>query len=142
MCGIAGIAFHGRASSSEEARCSLRSMMDIQAHRGPDGEGTWGGEADGVGLVLGHKRLAIIDLSPAAAQPMVSASGQQVLIYNGELYNYLELRRVLQREGCTFRTQSDAEVVLTALIYWGERAFSEFNGMWALAFLDLSARTL
>ena len=93
-------------------------------------------------MALGSVRLAILDLTDAGFQPMVSPSGRQVLVYNGELYNYRELRTELQSLGASFRTQCDTEVVLQALAMGGEGAFQRLNGMWALAWLDQDAAVL
>jgi len=113
-------------------------MTDAIAHRGPDGEGHWVEGAVG----LGHRRLAIIDLSPAARQPMVSADNRFVLSYNGEIYNYRELRADLEAEGFFFRSQSDTEVLLNALAAWGSRAIERLNGMFAFALWDRTQRRL
>jgi asparagine synthase (glutamine-hydrolysing) len=102
-------------------------------HRGPDGSGIWQSGR----VAFGHARLAIIDLTEAAAEPMLTADGTGVLVYNGEVYNYQELRRALQREGIQFRSSGDTEVVLQALHHWGpHRAIPQFNGMFALAYFD------
>ena len=113
-------------------------MTDAIAHRGPDGEGQW---LEG-NVGLGHRRLAIIDLSPAAHQPMLDASGRFVLTYNGEIYNFRTLRAELETIGCQFRSTSDSEVVLNALAMWGTRALDKFNGMFALALWDRQAGRL
>jgi asparagine synthase (glutamine-hydrolysing) len=135
MCGIAGlIHFTGEPVSP----VTLQRMTDAIAHRGPDGEGHW---VEGhVGL--GHRRLAIIDTSPAGHQPMLSADGRHVLIYNGEVYNFRELRAELEALGRCFRSRSDSEVVLNALAQWGVDALQRFNGMFALAFHDRREGTL
>jgi asparagine synthase (glutamine-hydrolysing) len=135
MCGVAGVI---RLDGAPAAPATLQAMTDAIAHRGPDGQGHW---IEG-NLALGHRRLAIIDLSPQAAQPMLSADGRYVLSYNGELYNFRELRKELEAEGCVFRSQTDSEVVLYALAQWGTRALRCFNGMFALAFWDRRKRQL
>ncbi|PKL76362.1 MAG: asparagine synthase (glutamine-hydrolyzing), partial [Candidatus Melainabacteria bacterium HGW-Melainabacteria-1] len=129
MCGIVGI-FHldGRPVSAPV----LRQMTDALSHRGPDGEGFY---IDSY-LGLGHRRLAIIDLSPLGHQPMVSADGQFIISYNGELYNYRELRRELEAIGHKFVSQSDTEVILQAYIAWGEAMLPRLNGMFALVIWD------
>lgn len=135
MCGITGlINLNGEPSSS----VILKKMTDAITHRGPDGEGQW--IEDNVGI--GHRRLAIIDLSPAGHQPMISADHRYVLSYNGEVYNYRELRTELEAEGYWFRSQTDSEVVLYALALWGREALLKFNGMFALALWDRKERNL
>ncbi|MBM3565039.1 MAG: asparagine synthase (glutamine-hydrolyzing) [Alphaproteobacteria bacterium] len=109
-------------------------MAALMAHRGPDGEGLWSA-ADGR-VVFGHRRLAIIDPSPASAQPMVSPDGDLALTYNGEIYNYLELRAELERAGVRFSTQGDVEVLLAAWRTWGAGCVTRFNGMFAFALWD------
>ncbi len=126
MCGIAGIANYG---GNPVAPPALQAMTDAIAHRGPDGEGHW--IEEGVGI--GHRRLAIIDLSPFAHQPMMSHDNRYVLSYNGEIYNFRELRTELEAIGYPFRSQSDSEVLLAAWAAWGVRALDRFNGMFAFA---------
>ena len=113
-------------------------MTDAIAHRGPDGEGQWIEGAVG----LGHRRLAIIDLSPAGHQPMISADHRYVISYNGEIYNFRELRTELEAAGFWFRSRTDTEVVLHALAHWGAEALLRFNGMFALALWDRKERRL
>jgi asparagine synthase (glutamine-hydrolysing) len=129
MCGIAGFINHNGAPASPRI---LRDMMDIIAHRGPDGEGHWCEENVGIG----HRRLAIIDLSPGGHQPMLSHDQRYVLSYNGEIYNYQELRAELETLGEEFHSQSDTEVFLAALTRWGTKALNRFNGMFAFALWD------
>jgi asparagine synthase (glutamine-hydrolysing) len=135
MCGIAGI-FHldGRPASA----VLLKRMTDAIAHRGPDGEGRYVDGAAG----LGHRRLAILDLSPAGHQPMCTSDGRFILSYNGEVYNFRELRTELESLGHCFRSQTDSEVVLQAFVQWGPRALLRFNGMFALAIWDRRERQL
>lgn len=135
MCGIAGI-FNIEGESVEPA--VLRKMTDAIAHRGPDGEGQWIGGHIG----LGHRRLAIIDLSPAGHQPMVSAEQRFVLSYNGEIYNFKELRSELEALGHHFRSRTDSEVVLNAWAEWGEDCVTRFNGMFAFAIWDKREQSL
>ncbi len=135
MCGICGII---NLDHQPVDNSILQKMTDAIAHRGPDGEGHWVEENVG----LGHRRLAIIDLSPAGFQPMMSTDHRYVLIYNGEIYNYRELRTKLESEGVWFRSQSDSEVVLCALAQWGVEALMLFNGMFALSLWDRKERTL
>lgn len=108
-------------------------MTDAIAHRGPDGEGQWSNASNTVHL--GHRRLAIVDLSSQAAQPMSFANRYQV-VYNGELYNYIEIRSVLQNKGYHFSTQSDTEVILAAYDHWKEKCLQQFDGMFAFAIWD------
>jgi len=113
-------------------------MTDAVRHRGPDGEGHF---VDGA-FALGHRRLAILDLSPTGHQPMMTCDGRYVLSYNGELYNFRELRIELKARGYQFRSTGDSEVVLNALAEWGQAALLRFNGMFALALWDREDRTL
>lgn len=129
MCGVAGLVHCDRTAVSPAV---LQRMTDAIAHRGPDGQGHW---IEG-GVGLGHRRLAIIDLSPSGHQPMVNADHRFVLSYNGEVYNFRELRTELEAMGYWFRSTSDTEVVLNALAAWGTAALQRFNGMFALALFD------
>lgn len=135
MCGIAGIIHLNGAPVSP---VGLRKMTDAIAHRGPDGEGQW---IEG-NIGIGHRRLAIIDLSPGGHQPMISKDQRYILTYNGEVYNYKELRTELESVGQRFHTGSDSEVVLTALAVWGVKALLKFNGMFALGFWDRQEKRL
>lgn len=135
MCGIAGIV--GRTGVRQDA---VRHMLGLMAHRGPDGEGVWSGE--GGRVHLGHRRLAVIDPSAAGAQPMTSADGAVALSFNGEIYNYRELRQRLSAENAAFRTDSDTEVLLQAYLQWGEAALSELNGMFAFCLYDSRCRRM
>lgn len=138
MCGIAGI-----VSESEDLEDALRRAEHAQRHRGPDSQGTAIERVGRWHVGLAHQRLAIIDLSPGGHQPMRSRDGRSLLIYNGEIYNYCEIRDELRAAGYKFATDSDTEVLLTALEHWGpQAAFNRFNGMWAIAWLDLRANTL
>jgi asparagine synthase (glutamine-hydrolysing) len=138
MCGIAGLI--GRVEP-DEARNAVAAMIAALGHRGPDGEGMWSDE-DG-GAVLGHRRLAVIDLSPAAAQPMRSGCGRYVVVYNGEIYNAAALRRELEAAGVGFGTRSDTEVLLAAMAHWGvAAALPRLNGMFAFALWDRRERRL
>jgi asparagine synthase (glutamine-hydrolysing) len=135
MCGIAGIVELGGNAISPPI---LQRMTDAIAHRGPDGEGHW---IEGP-VGFGHRRLAIIDLSPGGHQPMISADHRYVITYNGEIYNYRELRAELQAAGYWFSSQSDTEVLLHALAHWGTDALVRLNGMFALALWDRKERRL
>ncbi|NEZ58820.1 asparagine synthase (glutamine-hydrolyzing) [Adonisia turfae] len=135
MCGIAGLVYLNNVAVAPPV---LKRMTDAIAHRGPDGQGHW---IEG-NIGLGHRRLAILDLSPAGHQPMVSADHRFVLTYNGEIFNFQVLRAELETIGYWFRSKTDSEVVLYALAEWGVRAFERFNGMFALALWDRKSRTL
>ena len=135
MCGIAG---YINLNGAPVSPAILQRMTNAIIHRGPDGEGHW---VEG-NVALGHRRLAIIDLSPAGNQPMISSDHRYVLSYNGEVYNFRELRCELQTLGYRFRSQTDSEVVLNALCEWGAEALLRFNGMFAVAFWDRRERTL
>jgi asparagine synthase (glutamine-hydrolysing) len=134
MCGFVGVVRNGRRNECT----SLEQMTETLHHRGPDCAGIWWSQPDGrVGL--GHRRLSIIDLAERAAQPMHSPDGDATLVFNGEIYNYRELRIELERAGRRFRTESDTEVVLEAYRTWGDESVSRLDGMFALAVYD-SAR--
>ena len=135
MCGITGFLNYNGEPVDPEV---LRKMADAIRHRGPDGDGFY---TDG-GLGFGHRRLAIIDLSHEGDQPMVTADGRYALIFNGEIYNFRELRSELQNVGYRFRSTGDSEVVLNAFVEWGIRAIERFNGMFALAVWDHDQREL
>ncbi|SEE94688.1 asparagine synthase (glutamine-hydrolysing) [Pseudomonas migulae] len=135
MCGIAGLI---HLDNNPVSPVILQRMTDAIAHRGPDGEGHW---IEG-NVGLGHRRLAIIDLSPAGHQPMASVSQRYVMVYNGEVYNYRELRTELESLGYQFRSRTDSEVVLNALIAWGAKGLERFNGMFGLALWDRQEQTL
>lgn len=135
MCGVAGILNLDQRPVSSHV---LRAMTTAIAHRGPDGEGQW---IDGA-IGLGHRRLAIIDLSPTGEQPMHTADGRFVISYNGEIYNYRELRAELESQGHRFRSTSDTEVLLQAITAWGLGALQRFNGMFAFALWDRKERKL
>ena len=137
MCGIAGI---WRPGANADAAIA-RSMADTLRHRGPDDGGVW--SDDEAGIALSHRRLSIIDLSPAGHQPMVSADDRYVISYNGEVYNFPDLRRELEGAGVGFRSDSDTEVLLEAISHWGlERAVERFVGMFAFALWDRRQRVL
>src|SRR5687768_3983888 len=113
MCGVSGLVWKDRHRPAEPA--VLRAMCRVIAHRGPDAEGVY---ADGP-VGLGHRRLSILDLSEAGTQPMHSHDGRLVITFNGEIYNYLELRDELAGRGCAFHTGTDTEVILEAYRTWG-----------------------
>jgi asparagine synthase (glutamine-hydrolysing) len=130
MCGIAGLIV--KQESTGNIQEQIRQMVQIIEHRGPDGEGIYCYQ----NLGLGHRRLAIIDPSPEGHQPMVYQNGDLVITYNGEIYNYLELRQELTQLGHRFHSNSDTEVILAAYAQWGESCVNRFNGMWAFALFD------
>lgn len=135
MCGVAGfINFNNEPASP----VLLQKMTDSIAHRGPDGEGQW---IEGA-VAIGHRRLSIIDLSPAGRQPMQTSDGRFILSYNGEIYNFKQLRVQLEAIGTQFHSQTDSEVVLQALVNWGPEAILKFNGMFAFAFWDTKEQKL
>ena len=135
MCGVAGILHLDGAPASGAV---LKAMTDLIAHRGPDGEGHY---CDGP-VGLGHRRLSIIDLSDAAAQPMATRDGRYVLTFNGEIYNFRELRAELRALGHVFRSSGDAEVLAAAYAEWGLAALTKLNGMFAFAIWDREERVL
>ncbi|MBZ9881194.1 asparagine synthase (glutamine-hydrolyzing) [Mesorhizobium sp. CA10] len=138
MCAIAGV-WRKRDPIGSGDRRDVARMMQALAHRGPDDHGNW----NDARLALGHRRLTIIDPSPAAREPMLTASGDGVLCYNGEVYNFRALRKSLAEEGLTFRTVSDTEVVLQALHHWGpQKAVPLFDGMFSFAYFDARAGAL
>jgi asparagine synthase (glutamine-hydrolysing) len=141
MCGIAGFIDGGHGQYDRSAALSV--MTDALSHRGPDDAGRW--NDDDYRVHLGHRRLAIIDLSPAGHQPMTSVSGRYVLVYNGEIYNFNELRQMLEAAGAapTWRGHSDTEVLLAAIDHWElDGALKRCNGMFAMAVWDKKRRVL
>lgn len=140
MCGLAGF-LSTSALSSDELRRDLPRMAGALEHRGPDGEGFWHDEQAGIALC--HRRLAIIDLSPSGHQPMTSASARYTIVYNGEIYNYLDLRDLLLKRGSGFAGGSDTEVLLAAIDCWGVAgALDRCMGMFAFALWDRHERKL
>lgn len=142
MCGLAGLWRPG-GQSDEAARELIHRMTGVLEHRGPDADGHW--LDDTVGVALGHRRLSIVDLSSAGHQPMVSASGRYVTVFNGEIYNHDTLRTQLQVEGHTpeWRGHSDTETLLAAIEAWGlPEALKRSSGMFALAVWDREERRL
>ncbi|HMW97320.1 MAG TPA: asparagine synthase (glutamine-hydrolyzing) [Flavobacteriales bacterium] len=135
MCGIAAIIHTGGAPVDESA---LRAMMRAMKHRGPDDEGVLLSGNAGLGFV----RLGILDLSSNGHQPMTSADGRFTIIYNGEIFNYIELREELRAKGHVFRTGTDTEVLLAAYAEWGRDMLHRLNGMWAFILLDVKERAL
>ncbi len=131
MCGVAGLIGSGNSEAL------VRKMIGTIAHRGPDGSGVWVDKTNvGNGVILGHRRLSILDLTEAGAQPMADSTGQFVITYNGEIYNYLEVKAELVKTGVVFRSHSDTEVILEAYKRWGTACLDRFNGMFAFALYD------
>src|SRR6266481_3281946 len=143
MCGIAGFIDLGARTSDETLRAIALGMAANLRHRGPDDEGVWCDAASGVALA--HRRLSIIDLSSAGHQPMFSANRRYVAVYNGEIYNFQELRKELEHsaDGVHFRGHSDTEVMLACVERWGlEDSLKRWNGMFAFAVWDRETRAL
>jgi asparagine synthase (glutamine-hydrolysing) len=136
MCGIVGYAGRPGAMTTE----LLAVMRDTLTHRGPDASGIWI-SPDG-SVVLGHRRLAILDLSPGGAQPMESSRGTSVIVFNGEIYNHEELRRELVASGAQFSSRSDTEVLLASYEAWGEKCVERLRGMFAFAIYDQARRVI
>ena len=154
MCGITGIIESSPQSSLQD---NLHKMTSLAAHRGPDDEGIVLFSSEGIfsessnchnkvdsswNAGLGHRRLSIIDLSAAGHQPMSDDSGRYWIVYNGEVYNYVEVRGELKLLGRSFRTRTDSEVLLQAFIEWGPQCLSRLNGMWAFAIYDSQKKSL
>lgn len=135
MCGICGVWKQGEILQEEMKL--INEMNKVQAHRGPDDEGTFFDSH----IALGHRRLSIIDLSEAGHQPLCY-NDRYWISFNGEIYNYLELREELQRNKYTFRTKTDTEVICAAYDFWGEECFERFNGFWAIAIYDVISQEL
>jgi asparagine synthase (glutamine-hydrolysing) len=137
MCGIVGVlTYRGQVGAWQG---HVRQAMDAMARRGPDASGLW---TDDEACMFGFRRLSILDLSDAGNQPMLTSDRRFVLVFNGELYNFREIRKTLEQRGVSFRSTGDAEVVLYALAEYGVAALQQFNGMFALAFYDTAARRL
>lgn len=132
MCGIGALI--GPWSEPERR---MATMLEVQKHRGPDDHGMWLGE----GACLGHRRLSIIDLSPAGHQPMSNEDGTLWIVFNGEIYNYTGIARELETLGHVMRSATDTEVVIHAYEEWGDACFGRFNGMWGLLLWDARRRT-
>lgn len=128
MCGIAGIVVRGKPLQKPPVDRMLHAMR----HRGPDGSGTFHDDA----VTLGHCRLAILDPSPTGAQPMSDSSGRYVCVFNGAIYNFIEVRRTLEQRGVRFRSSGDTEVLVEAYAAWGAPALDRLNGMFAFAIYD------
>lgn len=135
MCGIAGIV---RMDGEAVSKSVIQRMTDSVRHRGPDDEGIYISGPVG----LGHRRLSILDLSPKGHQPMLGRDGDYVLVYNGEVYNYVEIRSELESNGHIFQSNTDSEVILAAYETWGAGCVERFNGMWAFAVFDRKANKI
>jgi asparagine synthase (glutamine-hydrolysing) len=141
VCGIAGLIDVSATLTQDGLSAAVDAMTQAVAHRGPDDSGAFLDAP--AGLALGHRRLAVLDLSPSGHQPMISQSGRYALVFNGEIYNFRALRRALERDGVRFRGTGDTEVLLEGWERWGqERLLREINGMFALAIWDANQRTL
>lgn len=138
MCGIGGIVL--KPGVDLNIQPLLERIIKIQHHRGPDGQGVWHNALSTIGLC--HNRLAILDLTPAGAQPMQSTDAQLVIVFNGEIYNYRELRIQLESRGVQFRSESDTEVLLEAYRAWGDGMLLRLRGMFAFALYDTQADVL
>lgn len=140
MCGLCGILTFDEAARQPEFAGAVQAMAALMVRRGPDDDGFW---ADPNGhLQLGFRRLSILDLTRAGSQPMVSADGRSVIVFNGEIYNFQELRHELELAGIRFHSRTDTEVLLEALNLWGVAAISRLNGMFAFAWYDRRGHTL
>lgn len=131
MCGILGVV-------GPVDQAVFRKSLDRLTHRGPDGSGVW--SSDVSPATLGHRRLSIIDTTEHGGQPM--QSGDCIIVFNGEIYNFLEIRAMLESHGCVFRSQSDTEILLAAYKYWGPACLAKLNGMWAFAVWNMADQTL
>ena len=141
MCGLAGLFDHARRYNHEELHAIVSRMGQTLVHRGPDDRGQWVDAEEGIGLA--HQRLSIVDLSISGSQPMRSASGRHVLVFNGEIYNHAEMRAELSAAGVTFRGHCDTETLVEAIDQWGlPETLSRTNGMFALAAWDRTDRRL
>src|SRR5438876_6979907 len=140
MCGITG--FWQESRTPEQTLTEWGDAMNSTLrHRGPDDAGLWVDAS--AGIVLGHRRLSIVDLSPGGHQPMISHCGRHVIVFNGEIYNHLDIRRELEKEGRHLVSTSDTEVLVNACALWGvERTLSRLNGMFSFALWDRAKRTL
>src|SRR5215813_1138474 len=135
MCGILGVSFAG---PREDAVAAVERGLSVMTHRGPDDSGviSVAGDAENQHVVFGHQRLSIIDLSSGGHQPMRDPETGNWISYNGEVYNFKELRRELEAHGCSFRSNSDTEVLLQSYRVWGREAVKRWRGMFALAMWD------
>lgn len=135
MCGIAGFIYKNKKQATEN---EINKMTDAIKHRGPDASGSFVWK----NLGMGHRRLSILDVSNAGNQPMYSHDGKYVIVFNGEIYNYLELKEELKKLGCIFYTKTDTEMIMEAYRVWGSLCTKKFNGMWAFALFDIENEQL
>src|SRR5271169_6219026 len=138
MCGIGGYLLRGATLPRDAGEARLWAMIATLRHRGPDDEGVWTDDRAG----LAHARLSIIDLSPAGHQPMGSAGESVWITFNGEIYNFVEIRRELEAAGYRFRSRSDTEVIVNGWHAWGPKIFPRLHGMFALAIWDQRSQRL
>lgn len=136
MCGIAG--YIDKSGKYKPDKKLVKEMTDTMIYRGPDAEGHWIDEH----VALGHRRLSIIDLDAKSNQPMLSHDGKYVITFNGEIYNYIELRKDLLDKGAVFKTNSDTEVIIETYRMYGLDCFNQFNGMWSLALYDIENQNI
>lgn len=136
MCGIAG--YITKSGIVKPELNKVRIMTDSIIHRGPDAEGQWVDDS----VALGHRRLSIIDLDEHSNQPMISGDGSCIITYNGEIYNYIEIREQLRENGVLFKTDSDTEVIIEAYKKYGIDCLKEFNGMWSFALYDIRSKRI
>ena len=139
MCGLAGYVAFEEAPYCHDR---LENALDLLKNRGPNGSGIETQKVGNVEIGLGHTRLSVLDLSSSANQPMVSFDRNFIIVFNGEIYNYLELRIELQEAGFSFVTDGDTEVLLNAWIAWGEGCLRKLNGMFSFSILNLREGTL
>ena len=140
MCGICGILTFDKNTSQSALMSAVHHQMSLMEKRGPDAEGSL--QDPGGHLYSGFRRLAILDLTQSGNQPMVSSDGRSTIVFNGEIYNYKEIRHQLKSKGVRFRSRSDTEVLLEALNFWGVEALNKLNGMFAFAWYDRREETL
>lgn len=136
MCGIAGIV----SLNKEIKKNRIESSLNVIKHRGPDGEGIW--HSENLKILFGHRRLSIIDLTETANQPMFDISNNFIIVFNGEIYNYQELRSELISKGIHFKSKSDTEVILESYKMWGQECLNKLNGMFAFSILDRKTNIL
>ena len=136
MCGLVGLLRWNGIEREDPTR--VKAAADVLTHRGPDGSGFW----NDAQIALGFRRLKVIDLSPAGDQPMSNEDGSLQVVFNGEIYNFRELREELRGKGHTFKSQSDTEVLLHGFETWGEELLPRLRGMFAFAIWDIKERRL